>query len=259
VFRKNNRSMLLRLLFIGAFVCALTFVSVVSARAIFQSYVKTNPDEASHAPPQNPANDVLTRVSSNQEKVRSESLKKRALERDVEVESTAEANIPPATLPVLIRESSAIIVGKITNARSFFDESGDPILEYGDIITTEYGIEVLRVFKNTTLDRMPPADKLPPAALTTPLKIARNGGEVSVNGHKASVKVKGYEGLIPGCEYVFFLNWSPDYKAYVLTYGIYGAVAVDENKSLRPLANSEEIKSNFRKLNLESLAAEINR
>ena len=251
MFRPNKQSMLLRSLAIGALVCAFTFVSAVSARAIFQSFMKTSFGEASHAPTQSAA--------TNQDKARPKSLKERALERDVEIESTAEADMASATLPALIKESSAIIVGKITNAKSFFDESGDPILEYGDIITTEYGVEVLRVLKNTTLERMPPADKLAPAALTTPLKIARNGGVVSVNGHKASVRVKGYEGLIPGREYVFFLNWSPDYKAYLLTYGIFGAVAVDENKSLRPLADAEEIKSSFRKLNLESLAAEINR
>jgi hypothetical protein len=252
---RTNKKILSRSLSIAVLVCVVTLISVVSARAIFQSYVKTN-----EAPlVQNATTDPSAPVVSNQNKARSKSLKERAMERDVEFESTAEANMTSVTLEALSKESSAIIVGRITDAKSFFDESGDPVHEYGDIITTEYAIDVLRVLKNTTLERMPPADKLPPAALTTPLKIARNGGVVHVNGHKASVKVKGYEGLIAGREYVFFLNWSPDYKAYMLSYGIFGAVAVDENKSLRPLANAEEIKASFRKLNLDTLAAEINR
>ena len=251
MFRKVILS---RSLYIAALVCAATFLSVVSARAIFRSYVTKSPVEPTQV--QSAASNV---PAQDQDKTRPKSLKERALERDVEVESTAEADLTSVTLPELTKVSSAIIVGKITNAKSFFDESGDPVLEYGDIITTEYAIDVLRVLKNTTLETMPPADKLPPAALITPLKIARNGGVVHVNGHKAAVKVKGYEGLIAGREYVFFLNWSPDYKAYVLSYGIFGAVAVDENKSLRPLASGEEIKANFRKLNLDTLAAEINR
>lgn len=224
MFRMNKQAMLA----VGAVVCALASLSVVSARPIFQT-------------------------------PRQKSLKERALDRDVEIESTAESNLPSVTLPDLTGGSSAIVVGKIKDAKSFFDESGHPVLEYGDIITTEYDIEVLRVLKNTTLDRLPPANILGPAPIVTPLKIARNGGVVQVNGHKAAVKIKGYEALVPGRMYVFFLNWSPDYKAYVLSYGISGAVAVDEKKSLSPLADNEELRSNFSKLNLDTLAAEINR
>lgn len=224
MFRMNKQAMLA----VGAVVCALASLSVVSARPIFQT-------------------------------PRQKSLKERALDRDVEIESTAESNLPSVTLPDLTGGSSAIVVGKIKDAKSFFDESGHPVLEYGDIITTEYDIEVLRVLKNTTLDRLPPANILGPAPIVTPLKIARNGGVVQVNGHKAAVKIKGYEALVPGRVYVFFLNWSPDYKAYVLSYGISGAVAVDEKKSLSPLADNEELRSNFSKLNLDTLAAEINR
>src|SRR6185436_11088585 len=113
-------------------------------------------------------------------------------------------------------------------------------------------VQVLRVFKNTTLETMPPSNMLAPAALATPVKIARNGGVVFVNGHKAAVNVKGYEALIPEREYVFFMNWSPDYQAYVLTFGILGAVAVDASKTLRPLASSEEMRSSFRNLDLDS-------
>lgn len=255
MFRTNKQAILLRSLTVGVEVCALTFLSVVSVRAIFQSYVKTS----GSSPTQSAAPAASTQVSSTQEKVRPKSLKERALERDVEVESTSESDLPAATLPVLTKGSSAIILGKIKDAKSFFDESGHPVLEYGDIITTEYDIDVLRVLKNTTLERMPPAGMLGPAPVSTPLKIARNGGVVQVNGHKAAVKVRGYEALVPGREYVFFLNWSPDYKAYVFSYGIFSAVAVDEKKSLKPLANNEELRSRFSKLNLDTLAAEINR
>ena len=252
MFRMNKQTMLLRSLSVGVLVCALTFLSVVSVRAIRKSYAE--PTRAQNAPTSS-----STQVSLDQDKVRPKSLKQRAHERDVEVESTAESDLAAATLPVLAKGSSAIIVGKIKNAKSFFDESGNSTLEYGDIITTEYDIEVLRVLKNTTLERMPPTGMLGPAPVITPVKIARNGGVVQVNGHKAAVNVKGYEALVPGREYVFFLNWSPDYKAYVFSYGIFSAIAVDEKKSLKPLANNEEFRSSFSKLNLDTLAAEINR
>lgn len=255
MFRTNKQAMLLKLLTVGTVVCVLAFLSLVSARAIFRPELKTS----ELAPTRFAASVASTQVSPGQNKVRPKSLKERALERDVEVESTSESDLATATLPVLTSGSSAIIVGKIKDARSFFDESGHPALEYGDIITTEYDIEVLRVLKNTTLEKMPPPGLVGPAPVTTPLKIARNGGVVQVNGHKAAVKIKGYEALMPGREYVFFLNWSPDYKAYVFSYGLSGAVAVDEKKSLRPLANNEELRSSFSKLNLDTLAAEINR
>jgi len=199
MFRTNKQAMLLRRLTVGAVVCALTFLSVVSARAIYQSYAK----KSGSSPTQSDAPTALTQVSTAQNKVRPKSLKERALESDVEVESTSESDLAAATLPVLTGGSSAIIVGKIRDAKSFFDESGHPTLEYGDIITTEYDIEVRRVLKNTTLETMPPAGMLGPAPVTTPLKIARNGGAVQVNGHKAAVKVKGCEALVPGREYVF--------------------------------------------------------
>lgn len=250
MFRSNKHSALFRLLSIGAVVCALTALSVVSARAIFQSYAKTSGAPA-------PAQNATSALKPNQDKIRPKNLRELALERDVEIESTHESDLAPATLPALTKGSSAIIVGKIKEAKSFFDESGAPV-EYGELITTEYNIEVLRVLKNTTLERMPPAGMLGPAPVATPLKIARNGGSVQVNGHKATVKVKGYDALVPGREYVFFLNWSPDYKAYVFSYGIYSAVAVDENK-LKPLATNDELKASFSKLNIETLAAEINR
>ena len=230
MFRINKHGQLLRSFALAGLICTLIFLSVV----------------------------CVNQVSATQGKGRPKSLKERALERDVEVESTGDSNIGSVDLQALASGSSAIILGRITNTKSFFDESGDPKLEYGDIITTEYEVEVQHIFKDTTRETMPPPTKLAPAALIAPLKIARNGGVVDVNGHKAAVKVKGYEALLPGHQYVFFLNWSPDYKAYVLTYGIFGAVAVDENRSLNPLAGNEGIKSSFRRINLDNLAAEIN-
>ena len=244
--------MIFRSLAIGAFVCVLTFLSVVSARALFKSYAKT-----SAAPPALKSNSNARARAPGQDKARPKNLRERALDRDVEIESTHESALAAPTLPALAKGSSAIVVGKIKEAKSFFDESGAPI-EYGELITTEYSIELLRVLKNTTLERMPPAGMLGPAPVTTPLKIARNGGAVQVNGHRAAVKVKGYDALVPGREYVFFLNWSPDYKAYVFSYGIYSAVAVNDNE-LKPLADNNELKASFSKLNLDTLAAEINR
>src|SRR5687767_3272833 len=92
MFRTNKQAMFLRSLTVGAVVCALTFLSVVSARAIFQSYVKTS----GSSPTQSGALTALTQVSSAQNKVRPKSLKERAIERDVEVESTSESDLAAA-------------------------------------------------------------------------------------------------------------------------------------------------------------------
>ncbi|HEX7334336.1 MAG TPA: hypothetical protein VF290_22745 [Pyrinomonadaceae bacterium] len=90
----NKQAMFLKSLTVGAVVCALVFLSLVSARAIFRPEL----------------------LIPGQNKVRPKSLKERALERDVEVESTSESDLPTATLPVLTSGSSAITVGKITSA-----------------------------------------------------------------------------------------------------------------------------------------------
>ena len=180
-----------------------------------------------------------------------------AIERDVEVEGRSESPSEFTTLESLKEEAAAIVYGRITDARSFFDESGHPV-EHGELITTEYTVDVLRVLKDTTPDAATQPGRAAPAPLATPLKIARNGGEVTVNGHRAVVKVKGYETLNPGKLYVFFLFWSPDYQAYVLAGNISGAVMVNDDLSLKPLASSKEIRLKLRGRDLESFINQLN-
>lgn len=181
----------------------------------------------------------------------------RAIEQDVEVEGRSEAHTEYTSFDELVKDAVAIVHGRIIDSDSFFDPSGDPI-EYGEVITTEYSIEVRRVIRDRTLNS-PSAKANPrPSPLTTPLKIARNGGMVLVNRHRASVKVKGYENLEPGREYVFFLFWSPDYKAYVLAGGISGVVLVNDDMSLRALASSKEIEAKVKSLRLENLINQLN-
>lgn len=188
-------------------------------------------------------------ANSNQGKQKK--LREIAMERDVEVEGPSGCDLADMSLADLSTSSSAVVYGWIIDSKSFFDESSPS--ESGDYITTEYTVEILRVLKDKTLETMPPPDKQGPAPLTTPLKIARNGGTVNVNGHRAAVKVKGYDALSPGKQYVFFLNWSPDYHAYKLTYCIFGALMVNDDLSLRTLGSPKELQAEVREMTLESL------
>lgn len=177
-----------------------------------------------------------------------------ALDREVEVEG-ADLSHGEAQALQDLSEAKAIVYARIIDSKSFFDESSPQ--EKGENITTEYAVEVLRVLKDKTSESMPPPERAHPAPLTTPLKISRNGGAVYVNGHRAAVKVKGYERLYPGSRYVFFLYWSPDYEAYILAHGISGAVMVEDDLSLKSLGSSKEIDSKLRGMNLDSLINEI--
>lgn len=193
--------------------------------------------------------DAANLVNAGQAKQKK--LREIAMERDVEFETGDKSHVKYASLDGLKKESNAIVYGQIIDSKSFFDESGAPI-EYGEIITTEYTVDVLRVFKNTTLETMPAPGKPAPAPLSTPLKIARNGGVVYVNGHRAAVKVKGYDALTPGKKYVFLLNWSPDYRAYTLTCCIFAAVLVNDDFSLTSHGSSKKFDIELRDMNLES-------
>jgi hypothetical protein len=167
---------------------------------------------------------------------RPKTLRERARERDVEVEGAGD-QLADIDLGSLKSESHAIVYGRILNTRSFFEESPSEI-ESGENITTEYEFQIARVLKDTTTEVIPLAPKPAPALLISPLRIARNGGVVSVNGHRASVKVKGFDAIESGKSYVMFLNWSPDYRAYVPTAGIFGVVAVSDDRGLRSLSSS---------------------
>lgn len=193
--------------------------------------------------------------SAKSSKVKQKTLKDIAAERDVEVTGASESHSEYTTLEDLTKDAVAIVYGRIIDSKSFFDESSPS--EYGDSITTEYEVDVYRVLRETKLRGELGPGQPPPAPLVTPLKIARNGGTVNVNGHSVSVKVKGYESLIPGKQYVFFLFWSPDYKAYILAGGASGAVMVNDDQSLRPLASSKAIQEKFRGLELENFLNQL--
>jgi len=194
--------------------------------------------------------------SSDVNPAKQKKLREIASERDVEVEGISESRADYPTLESLRENATAVVYGQIIDSKSFFDESGHPI-EYGEVITTEYTVDVLRVLKDKTPGAAPLPEQHPRAPLLTPLKIARNGGVVKVGGHRAAVNVKGYDLLKPGQQYVFFLSWSPDYKAYVLAGGISGAVRINDDLSLKPLATSEAIHSRLRGMNLESLIDQV--
>jgi hypothetical protein len=198
--------------------------------------------------------DAANRANAGQAKQKK--LREIAMERDVEFETGDTSDLEYASLEGLKKESNAIVYGQIIDSKSFFDESGAPI-EYGELITTEYTVDVLRIFKNTTLETMASPDKPFPAPLSTPLKIARNGGVVYVNGHRAAVKVKGYDALTPGNKYVFFLNWSPDCRAYTLTCCIFAAVLVNDDLSLTSHGSSKKFDTELRNMNLESFLEQI--
>jgi hypothetical protein len=184
-------------------------------------------------------------------------LRDRAFEQDVEVEGVRESHAEYSSFDELRTDAQAIVYGRNVDSNSFFDRSGHPI-EYGEIITTEYTIEVHQVLRNRTQTSLPSTGKPEPAPLTTPLKISRNGGVVAVNGHRASVKVKGYENLQTGRTYVFFLFWSPDYNAYLLAGGISGAIMVNDDMSLKALASSKEIQATVKSLRLQTLINQLN-
>ena len=194
--------------------------------------------------------------SLKREQAKPQKLKEIAIKRNVEVEVSSGCDFADISLDELMQSSRAIVYGKIIDSRSYFDESGD-LRDAGEVITTEYTVEVMQVVRDRTLESMPPPHKSPPAPLVTPLRIARNGGVVVVNGHKASVKVRGYEDLSAGNSYLFFLNWSPSYKAYTLTACLFGAVVVDEHFSLKSLGSSKKLERELRDLNLKSLLKQI--
>lgn len=150
----------------------------------------------------------------------------------------------------------AIVYGRISDSKSFWDVSGHPI-EHGENITTEHTVDVHRVLKDETRNLTPESGKPVPAPITTPLIIAHNGGVIYENGHRASVKVKEYEPLASGKECVLFLHWSSDYKAYILAGGASGVVMVNDDRSLKPLTKSEEIQEKLRGVDLESLISQL--
>ncbi len=186
-------------------------------------------------------------------------LREIAMERDVEVPGLEENSeyYEYSEVSELAKNARAIVYGRIVERNSYFSDSGLPF-EHGRIIMTTYTVEVLRVLKDKTEELRPmlPPDE-PAAPLKTPLKITRNGGVVYVNGHRASMKVKGFEEINPGQEYIFFLYWSSAYKTYSLAGHISGVIVVNYDSSLRSLASSEKMKTQVSGMTLESLINQV--
>lgn len=159
---------------------------------------------------------------------KSKKLRDLVRERDVEVEvPEGEANLEYNDLRLLAKHAEAIVVGSIVEEKSSFD--GD------DHILTSYRLDVRRVLKSTRLNAPLGVGQEPPAPLVTPLEVVRMGGVVEVNGRRASRKLKGGEPLKTGSDFLLFLWWSPDYKAYTLAGGVSGAFLIDGEQRLRPL------------------------
>ncbi len=202
-----------------------------------------------------PSQDEAKSPSAKESKIKT--FRDIAVERDVEVEEGIESSREYSSFEELrTADARAIVYGRIIDAKSFFDESGHPV-EHGDYITTEYTVEVLRVLRDRNQESEPEPGRAAPAPLTTPLKIARNGGVVYVNGHRASIKAKGFESLNPGKSYVFFLSWSPPHKAYFLVGGASGIVMVNDDLSLTSLASSKDIRAKLRDMSLDSLIEQV--
>jgi len=180
------------------------------------------------------------------------------MERDVEVPGLEEYSeyYEYSDFKELAKNPNAIVYGRIIERNSYFDDSGLPF-EHGRIIMTQYTVEVLRVLKDRTQEMMIAPNTPLPAPLKTPLKITRNGGVVYVNGHRASMKVKGFEDINPGQDYIFFLFWSSAYKTYSLAGNISGVMAVNYDLTLRSLASADELKTKVQGMTLESLIREL--
>src|SRR5690242_18662386 len=97
--------------------------------------------------------------SQGVKQTRQKNLKEIAEERDVEVEGSDGSHQGEMALESLV-EAKAIVVGRIINTKSFFDEASP--IEYGESITTEYTVDVLRVVKDRTLSTTPAPGKALP-------------------------------------------------------------------------------------------------
>ena len=168
-----------------------------------------------------------------------------ARERDVEIVSNSEDEAEYEDMRSLARAAEAIVVGRVSAAEAAFVSD--------DSIVTTYTVEVERIIKDTKLNAPLKADQPQPAPLATPLKLVRAGGEVRVNGHRASHRFAG-ETLAAGGEYILFLWWSPSSNAYYLAGGSSGGVLVRDGR-VEPLGKSAKLK--FAGRDLEDFLSEV--
>jgi hypothetical protein len=172
------------------------------------------------------------------DRLKRKSMREVASERDVEIISEPEIS-EYSDLRSLAKGADLIIYGRITGQNSAFTEPGD------DIETT-YSVDAHRVLKANS-------------PVTSPLTFVRVGGVVYVNGNRASIKVKGFDLLKTGRDYVLFFEWRPNRQGYILAGGMSGAFLVTDSLIIKPLASSQrsEIKNNYLNTDLEAFINEV--
>ncbi|HEY9401044.1 MAG TPA: hypothetical protein VIQ24_00020 [Pyrinomonadaceae bacterium] len=192
---------------------------------------------------------LINQQPSKAENNSRKTLRDRARERDVEEDvPDAELNVEYASAGLLARHAEAIVIGQIAAEESSFD--GD------DHLATTYQVNVKQILKDVKLGAPLPAGEQSPAPLMTPLKIARPGGLLYVNGHKVSKKLRGSDALKVGKDYVFFLWWSPAYRAYTLAGGVSGAFSIENDLTIKSLGSKDGMMS-YNGSRLQALVDEI--
>ena len=177
-----------------------------------------------------------------------QSLRATAQQRDVEVLLTdTELNAEHPSIASLNKNAAAVIVGKVTSEQAFFEGEEE--------IYTAYTVDVKEVLRDAS-EWPYRATYTPPAPLVSPLKVFRAGGEVSVNGHRAAVRLAGAELLKANKDYVMFLHWNSLSKRYRILGGMSGVFLIQGNNRLKPLGVNEQLQK-YEGLDLQSLTSEI--
>jgi hypothetical protein len=179
-------------------------------------------------------------------------LREKVLEQDIEIEMrVGHFDREYDDLRSLAKHSDAIVVGRLLQEDSYFSGDND--------VATRYTVDVLQVIKDGTSEAGRVSQSIGdlfPAPLSTPLRFTRYGGTVQVNGHRASVKMKGSELLTSNNTYVLFLQWTG--RNYHIAGGMSGAVFVDGNFRTKPLGTNQTLKlKSYDKLSLNAFTEEV--
>lgn len=170
--------------------------------------------------------------NKNQEK----SLRELAQERDVEIKANHRENEAEYDLETLAK-SEGIVQGRIIKAETTLDDN---------LLYTTYTIETQIIIKPFVsampLEGYQFLGKPFPEPIGGTFKITRPGGSLQIDGHRITEKVQGQNKLIEDKNYIFFLSWSGDYQTYTLNGGISGAVLVQDDLQVIPLATREDVK-----------------
>ncbi|HYG10940.1 MAG TPA: hypothetical protein VD835_13410 [Pyrinomonadaceae bacterium] len=194
---------------------------------------------------------VKGQPAQNINDARKKTLRERAQEQDVEFEMREGHHVREyEDLSLLAKHADAIVFGRILEEESYFSSD--------DYITTSYKVDVQRVIKDGTAEVAAVSHALgrqTHAPLATPLSFTRFGGAVQVNGHRASLKVKGGEHLIAGRTYILFLQWTG--WNYHIAGGMSGAVLVEKSR-LRPLGTNRALQlRGYGALDLEAFVRDV--